>query len=165
MSTGIDVEQPISTGNFKWRCWTDSLILAFGTPALILLASNILASFFPAGVQGPTNQRFMVGAAGGLIVEWLQVVGLWLILRRERRSFRDLGVWRFGTSASWAIALALAALNIASNLRFLPQMHIPISYAFLPPVGIHLLRGAGVRHYSGILRGSAVSRIFDDAVR
>ena len=36
------------------------------------------------------------------------------------------------------LTLAVAALSIASNLRFLSAMHIPISYAFLLPLGIHL---------------------------
>jgi hypothetical protein len=35
------------------------------------------------------------------------------------------------------MALLFAALSIGSNLRFLPRMHIPISYAFMPP-GFHL---------------------------
>jgi membrane protease YdiL (CAAX protease family) len=36
------------------------------------------------------------------------------------------------------MALLFAALSIGSNLRFLPRMHIPISYAFMPP-GFHLV--------------------------
>jgi membrane protease YdiL (CAAX protease family) len=134
----LNLKSPTTIGNFKWRCWTDSLILAVGSPALILLVSNILAALFPAAAQGGGSQRFWVKAGGGLVVEWLQVLALWLVLRREGRSFRELGVWRLGTSAAWATALAFAALTIASNLRFLTAMHIPISYAFLPPVGIHL---------------------------
>jgi membrane protease YdiL (CAAX protease family) len=79
-----------------------------------------------------------VKAAGGVIVEWLLVIGLWLLLRHERRSFQELGAWRSGTLAAWVAALAFAALNISNNLGFLSRMHIPISYAFLPPIGIHL---------------------------
>jgi membrane protease YdiL (CAAX protease family) len=36
------------------------------------------------------------------------------------------------------VALGLAALSISSNLRFLPRMQIPLSYAFFPPFGFHL---------------------------
>ena len=39
---------------------------------------------------------------------------------------------------AWVMALLFAALSIGSNLRFLPRMHIPIAYAFMPP-GFHLV--------------------------
>src|SRR6267143_1968770 len=63
--------------------------------------------------------------------------GLWFALQSRGLSFRDLGVWGLGTWPAWVVALLLAALSIGGNLRFLPRMHIPISYAFLPH-GIHL---------------------------
>jgi membrane protease YdiL (CAAX protease family) len=66
------------------------------------------------------------------------VGALWLVLRKRGSSFRDLGVWRSGTWRAWVVALGLAALSIGSNLRFLPRMHIPLSYAFFPPFGFHL---------------------------
>jgi membrane protease YdiL (CAAX protease family) len=62
---------------------------------------------------------------------------LWLVLRRRGLSFYDLGVWRLGTWPAWVFALVVAGLSITSNLRFLPRVHVPISYAFLPP-GLHL---------------------------
>jgi hypothetical protein len=52
MTTQVEVERPTSIGDIQWCFWTDSLILAFGSPALILLASNILAALFPAAAQG-----------------------------------------------------------------------------------------------------------------
>ena len=48
-----------------------------------------------------------------------------------------MGVWRLGTWPAWMLALSLAALSIASNLRLFPRMGIPISSAFLPH-GFHL---------------------------
>ena len=63
----------------------------------------------------------------------------WTLVSTQKSgvSFKDLGAWRVGTWAAWALALALAALSILSNLRLFPRMHIPISYAFLPH-GFHL---------------------------
>src|SRR5947209_4022057 len=45
--------------------------------------------------------------------------------------------------SAWALALGVGALSIASNLRFLPRMHIPISYAFFPH-GFHLVSALAV---------------------
>ena len=62
----------------------------------------------------------------------------WLLLKSRDQSFRDLGTWRLGNWAGWSYALLFAGLTIASNLRFLPRMGIPISYAFAPR-GFHLV--------------------------
>ena len=43
-----------------------------------------------------------------------------------------------GTWTAWTLALLIASLSIASNLRFLPRMHIPLYNAFMPR-GFHLL--------------------------
>jgi len=73
----------------------------------------------------------------GAAAEWLFVIALWLVLHVREQSFKDLGVLRFGTWSSWAVALSFAALSIGSNLRLFPQMHIPMLYAFVPR-GFHL---------------------------
>jgi membrane protease YdiL (CAAX protease family) len=93
--------------------------------------------FVPAAVHGSPQQRFLLWIIGPAIAEWLFVIVLWLVLQNRGLSFRDLGVWRLGGWKAWAVALLFGALSITSNLRFLPRMHIPISYAFLPP-GFHL---------------------------
>jgi CAAX protease family protein len=102
------------------------------------LFPRVISASFPAAVHGSPEQRFLFWLSGGVIVEWLFVIGLWIVLRRRGLSFKDFGVWRLGTWSAWVVALLFAALSIGSNLRFLPRMHIPISYAFLPPAGFHL---------------------------
>jgi membrane protease YdiL (CAAX protease family) len=84
------------------------------------------------------GQRYVLSLAGGIIAEWLFVIAAWLVLKSRNQSFRDLGTWRLGNWAGWGLALLLAGLSIASNLRFLPRMGIPISYAFAPQ-GFHLV--------------------------
>jgi membrane protease YdiL (CAAX protease family) len=121
----------------RLRCWVDSLTLGLGIPALIWSFSKLITSSVPAAVSGSPEQRFFFWFIAGVITEWLFVVGLWFLLKNRGVSFKDLGVWWVGTWAAWALALALAALSILSNLRLFPRMHIPISYAFLPH-GFHL---------------------------
>src|SRR5713101_5232772 len=111
----------------RLRCWIESSILAFGAPATIWAVSRLIASSIPAALHGTVEQRFWFWAGAGLIQEWSFVGALWLVLRKRGSSFKELGVWRGGTLSSWIVALGIAALGIASNLRFLPRMHIPIS--------------------------------------
>jgi hypothetical protein len=115
----------------------DSLVLALGIPAGIWVVSKFITASFPAAVHGSPEQRFFFWFSAGVIVEWLFVVGLWFVLRRRRTSFAAIGVWRFGAWPAWVLALSLAALSIASNLRLFPRMGIPISSAFFPH-GFHL---------------------------
>ena len=122
----------------RLQCWVESLILALGIPAAIWAVSKLISVSIPAAVHGSPEQRFVFWLSGGVVVEWLFVIGLWFALRSRGLSFRDLGVWRLGTWPAWVVALIFAALSIGSNLRLLPRMHIPISYAFLPH-GFHLL--------------------------
>jgi membrane protease YdiL (CAAX protease family) len=72
------------------------------------------------------------------MAEWVFVAAALLIQKHRHESFRDLGAWRFGNWTGWSVALLFAELTIASNLRFLPRMGIPISYAFAPR-GFHLV--------------------------
>lgn len=118
-------------------CWVESLILALGVPAAIWGVSKLISISVPAALHGSPEQRFLLWISAGVVVEWLFVIVLWFALRSRGLSFKDLGVWRLGTWPGWIVALLFAALSIGSNLRFLPRMHIPISYAFLPP-GFHL---------------------------
>jgi membrane protease YdiL (CAAX protease family) len=120
------------------RGWLECAILAFGIPALALGLSKAITQVIPAALHGSTGQRFLLNISGGLVAEWFFVIALWFILRARNESFRDLGVWRSGRPGAWVLALAVAALTIGSNLRFLPKMHIPISYAFAPR-GFHLV--------------------------
>jgi membrane protease YdiL (CAAX protease family) len=124
-----------SSGQF--RCWVESAILGLGIPSTIWAISRLISTSIPAAVHGPPEQRFFFWLVPGVLVEWLFVLGLWLVLRRRALSFKALGVWRLGTWPAWAVALLLASLSIASNLRFLPRMHIPVSSAFVPH-GFHL---------------------------
>jgi membrane protease YdiL (CAAX protease family) len=111
--------------------------LALGIPAGIWVVSKVITASFPAAVHGSPEQRFFFWFSAGVIVEWFFVLGLWFVLRRRRTSFTALGVRRFGTWPAWVLALSLAALSIASNLRLFPRMGIPISSAFFPH-GFHL---------------------------
>lgn len=115
----------------------DSLVLAFGIPAGIWVVSKLISAVFPAAVHGSPEQRFFFWFIAGVIVEWLFVVGLWFVLRRKRTSFAAMGVWRLGTWPAWVLALSLAGLSMATNLRLLPRMGIPVSSAFFPH-GFHL---------------------------
>ena len=119
------------------QCWVESLVIALGSAGLIWGCSQVVTRFVPAATNGSVAQRFLLSLLGGVIAEWIFVIALWLLLRKRGRSFRELGVWRFGTWAGWVMALAFAALSIASNVRFLPRMGVPISNAFLP-TGFHL---------------------------
>jgi len=130
--------QTASASPNRFMCWLESLILGLGIPAAIWIISKLISFSIPAAVHGSPEQRFLLWILGGVIVEWAFVLGLWFVVRTRESSFKDLGVWRLGTWSAWAMALLFAALSIASNLRFLPRMHIPISYAFMPP-GFHLL--------------------------
>jgi membrane protease YdiL (CAAX protease family) len=118
-------------------CWIQSAILAFGFPAVIWAVSKLITLSIPATLHGSVGQRFLLSISGLLVAEWLFVIAIRFTLKSRGLSFHDLGVWRAGTWAGWLLALALAALSIGSNLRLLPQRHVPISYAFLPP-GFHL---------------------------
>jgi membrane protease YdiL (CAAX protease family) len=119
-------------------CWLEFLALGLGLPATIWVASKMLARSIPAATQGDAGQRFLLWITGPAIAEWLFVIGVAFVLWRRRTSFRGIGVWRVGNWRAWAIALFLAALSIGGNLRFLPRMGVPISYAFLPQ-GVHLV--------------------------
>jgi membrane protease YdiL (CAAX protease family) len=138
MDTRVSGVQTASASSGRLLCWVESLILGLGVPAAIWVISKLISISVPAAVHGTPEQRFLLWIAGGLIVEWSFVIVLWFVLRTRGSSFEDLGVWRLGTWPAWAMALLFAALSISSNLRFLPRMHIPISYAFLPP-GFHLV--------------------------
>ena len=138
MNMQISGTQETSAPPSQLLCWVESLILALGIPSAIWAVSKLISLSVPAAVHGSSEQRFLLWILGGVIVEWLFVIVLWFVLRTRGYSFKDLGVWRLGRWPAWVVALLLAALSIASNLRFLPTMHIPISYAFLPP-GFHLI--------------------------
>jgi membrane protease YdiL (CAAX protease family) len=112
------------------------LIVGLGIPAAIWIISKLISLSIPAAVHGSAAQRFLLWILGGVIVEW--VFAVWFVLRSRGSSFKDIGVWRFGTWPAWVVALLFATLSISSNLRFLPRMHIPISYAFMPR-GFHLV--------------------------
>jgi membrane protease YdiL (CAAX protease family) len=127
-----------SVSSGRLVCWVESLIVGLGVATAIWITSKLISLSIPAAVHGSPEQRFLLWILGGVIVEWFFVVALWFVLRARGSSFRDLGVWRLGTWPAWVMALLFAALSIGSNLRFLPRMHIPISYAFLPP-GFHLV--------------------------
>jgi membrane protease YdiL (CAAX protease family) len=119
-------------------CWIEFLILGLGLPATIRAISKLITLSFPASVHGSPAERFLLWVTGPAIVEWLFVIGVAFALRRQGRSFKQIGVWRIGNWPAWVLALAVAAVSILSNLRFLPRMHVPLSYAFFPR-GFHLV--------------------------
>jgi len=138
MQTQTSRFQEIAPPPDQWHCWVESLILALGIPFGIWALSKLIALSIPAAVHGSPGERFILSITGVLGTEWLFVIALWFTLRSRGSSFRDLGVWRLGTWSAWIVALGFAALSIGSNLRLLPRMHIPISYAFFPH-GFHLV--------------------------
>lgn len=130
--------KPFGSLGRRSRGWLACAILAFGVPAFAIGLSKAITQVIPAALRGSVGQRFLLNISGGLVAEWFFVIALWLILRARNESFRDLGVWRSGSTGAWVLALSVAALNIGSNLRFLPRMNVPISYAFAPR-GFHLV--------------------------
>ncbi|TMQ31078.1 MAG: CPBP family intramembrane metalloprotease [Nitrospirae bacterium] len=126
------------TGELQRRCWLGWAVLGFGLPGLIAADSRLVALAVPAAQHGSLGQRYLLSLAGGVIAEWMFVVAAWLVLKSRNQSFRDLGAWRLGNWAGWGFALLFAGLSITSNLRFLPRMGVPISYAFAPR-GFHLV--------------------------
>ena len=138
MDTGVSAMQTASASPGRLLCWLESLILGLGVPAAIWVISKLISLSIPAAVHGSAEQRFLLWILGGVIVEWVFVVAVWFVLLTRGSSFKDIGIWRLGTWPAWVMALLFAALSIGSNLRFLPRMHIPIAYAFMPP-GFHLV--------------------------
>lgn len=138
MGSHVSGVQKAGAPSSRLRCWVESLILGLGVPVAIWLVSRFITLTVPAAVHGSPEQRFLLWLMGGMIVEWSFILLLWFALRARGSSFKDLGVWRMGRWSAWVVALAIAALSIGSSLRFLPRMHIPISYAFMPP-GFHLV--------------------------
>ncbi len=134
-ASGVQMDSALSN---RLLCWVESLIVGLGIPAAIWIVSKLISLSIPAAVHGSPQQRFLLWILGGVIVEWVFVVVLWFVLRSRGSSFKDIGVCRLGTWPAWVMALLFAALSIGSNLRFLPRMHIPISYAFMP-TGFHLV--------------------------
>jgi len=128
---------PVGKSSGRVQCWLESLVLALGSPLAIWGVSKIISISFAAASDASPEQRFLLWVSQGAVVLWSLVIALWFVLRSRGLSFHDLGVWRLGTWYAWVVALLSTALSITSSLRFLPQMHVPISYAFLPP-GLHL---------------------------
>ena len=128
-----------SMGKFSGRvqCWVESVVLALGSPVLIWGVSRLISLSVPTAAYGSPEQRFLLWASEGAVVLWSFVIVLWFVLRGRGLSFHALGVWRLGTWPAWVVALLFTVLSTGSNLRFLPRMHVPISYAFFPP-GLHL---------------------------
>ncbi len=145
-------------------CWLESLTLGVGMPAGIWVVSRSISLYIPTAIHGSREQRFLFWILGGVIVEWSFVLALWFVLRTRKSSFRDLGVWRMGTRTAWALALLTAFLSIASNLRFLPRMHVPVYYAFMPH-GFHLVAALLMGTTAGfceevLFRGFLMSEFF-----
>jgi membrane protease YdiL (CAAX protease family) len=134
----VSMDQAETGPSGRFLCWMECLILGLGLPAGIWVVSSLIRLNIPAAVHGSPEQRFFLWIVAGVIVEWVFVIVLWFVLRARGSSFKVLGVWRLGTTPAWIMALLFAAISIAGNLRLLPRMHIPISYAFLPP-GFHLV--------------------------
>jgi membrane protease YdiL (CAAX protease family) len=125
----------VGRSSSRVQCWLESLVLAVGSPLAIWVVSRLVPLSMAS--HASPELRFLLWISQGAVVLWSFVIVLWFVLRRRGASFHDLGVWRLGTWPAWLVAILFAALSTSSNLRFFPRMHIPISYAFLPP-GLHL---------------------------
>jgi hypothetical protein len=119
------------------RCWVEWAILGFGLPLLIAGISKAIAST-TVTQHGSIEARYVWSLVGGIVAEWLVVLGVLSIAKRRGQSTKDFGTWGVGTWKAWLLAIVVAGLSIASNLRFFGTMGIPISYAFVPR-GFHLL--------------------------
>jgi hypothetical protein len=139
------------------RCWAEWTIVSLVLPALTPLLAKLIKANVPAALHGSEPQRFLLSFAAGILSEWIVVLGVWLLLKRRGQNFKSLGTWRIGNWAAWALAISLASLSTASNLRFLPRMHIPISNAFMPH-GFHLVASLAL----GITEASAKKCCFGD---
>jgi membrane protease YdiL (CAAX protease family) len=137
MATQASGVKGVTASPSRLQCWVESLVLGLGIPSAIWAVSRLISLSIPAADHGSPEERFFYWLSAGAVVEWLFVFVIWLLLRHRGLSFRDFGVWRLGTWPAWLVALLLASLSIASNLRLLPRMHVPISNAFLPH-GFHL---------------------------
>jgi membrane protease YdiL (CAAX protease family) len=137
MATQASGVTGVTASSSRLHCWVESLILGLGIPSAIWVVSRVISVSIPAAVHGSPQERFFYWLSAGVVVEWLFVAALWFVLPHRGLSFRELGVWRLGTWPAWLVGLLLASLSIASNLRLLPRMHVPISNAFLPH-GFHL---------------------------
>lgn len=137
MATKLSGAQPAHSSRNRILCWLEALALGLFVPGGVWAVDKIMAASIPAATHGSSEQRFLLWVSHGMIVEWGLVAVVWLALRKRGSSFQDLGTWRIGTWPAWLLALGLTALSIANNLRFFHFLHIPISYAFLPP-GFHL---------------------------
>ncbi len=85
-----------STGSW---CWLESVILAFGFPAVIWAISKLITLFVPAALHSSREQRFLQYISGGLIAEWLFVASLCLG-SVGKRSSRECLWWKRTT---WTI--------------------------------------------------------------
>ena len=138
MATNVSGAQAARSSGNRVLCWIEALALGAIVPAGILGVDKLMSASIPTATHGSAEQRFLLWVSHGMIVEWALVAVVWLMLRRRGSSFKELGVWRAGTWAAWVLALGLAALSIANNLRFFGFLHIPIMSAFLPR-GFHLI--------------------------
>jgi membrane protease YdiL (CAAX protease family) len=119
------------------RCWFEWAVLGFGLPALIVGMSKVVGHI-PSAQRGSVELRYVWSLAGGVLAEWLVMFAIWLLIKRRRQSIKDFGGWGSGVWKAWVLALALAGLSIASNLRFFPMMGIPYRDAFAPR-GFHFV--------------------------
>jgi len=138
MATNVSGTQAARSSRNRILCWIEALALGVIVPAGILGIDKLMSASIFAATHGSVEQRFLLWVSHGMIVEWALVAAVWVALRWRGSSFKDLGVWRFGTWYAWVLALALAALSIANNLRFFGFLHIPVSNAFFPR-GFHLI--------------------------
>lgn len=120
------------------RCWLEWCLLAFGTPALIVGLTRLVSLTGLESHFSTADERYVVSILGGVMAEWIVVAGAWYFLRRRNETLGDFGTWKPGHWAGWVFALSFAGLSIASNLRFLPRMGVPVSAAFAPR-GSHLV--------------------------
>jgi membrane protease YdiL (CAAX protease family) len=135
--TDVSVVRATSGSSGRVRCWIEFFLLGLGMPAAIWAARKLISASIPAAIHGSAAQRFLLRESSTVIVEWLFVILIWIALRKRGFSFKEIGVWRIGTLTAWTVALLFAGLSIASNLRLLRIMLVPVSAAFFPS-GFHL---------------------------
>lgn len=131
-------------GRSKSRAWGRTIIVTACFVVLIQLGLLALKTIFPAA---PEPYRMVVGDITVIAAaEILAVFILYGLLRAERRSFRDLGLWQPATTMSWLLGIGLGLLTAFWGLSN-PALHLPSKLgAVLDPSPWHV--------YSALVAGS-----------
>lgn len=140
ISAGLD----ILTGSRK-RAWMRVIGITAGFVALIQICLVAASRLLPRA-SGP--HAVVVSEVTALaIAEIIAVLAVYRLLRSDRRSLHDLGLWRRATAMSWVFGIGLGLLTAFWGLSN-PALHLPSKLsALLDPSPWHL--------YSALVAGTA----------